>query len=170
MTRPRVTRSDGRSELEQIKALKYRYLRTLDLKQWEDFADCFVPEATGEYPGLSFDSRDALVAYLRENLGPGVLSMHHVHHPEITIDRGGAGDGVGARATGIWYVQDKVLVPDLSYIHEGAGFYTDRYVRTPDGWRIEHTRCRRTYETSWSSEDLPSLRIQRGDAYDAYDD
>lgn len=147
-------------DVEQIKALKYRYLRTLDLKQWQDFADCFVPEATGEYPGLTFDSRDALVSYMSENMGPGLLSMHHVHHPEITIDS-------AARATGIWYVHDKVLVPDLNYVHEGAGFYADRYVRTPEGWRIEHTRCRRTFEASWSSADLPSLRIRRGDAYDS---
>ena len=81
----RVTPDDA-ADIEAIKQLKYRYLRTLDLKQWDDFAECFVPEATGDYAGLAFEDRDALVAYMRENLGEGLISMHHAHHPEISVD------------------------------------------------------------------------------------
>ena len=49
---------------------------------------------------------------------------------------------------------------------EGAAFYTDRLVRTPDGWRIAHTGYRRTYEVSMSTKDLPSWKLKRGTAYD----
>ena len=49
---------DVNRDVEAIKQLKYRYLRTLDLKQWDDFAECFVPEATGDYAGLAFGDRD----------------------------------------------------------------------------------------------------------------
>ena len=71
---------------DAICQLKYRYLRTLDTKQWDEFEDCFVPEATGDYNGLVFDDRAALVAYMRENLGEGLLTMHQAHHPEIEVD------------------------------------------------------------------------------------
>ena len=37
------------ADVEQVKQLKYRYLRTLDLKQWEEFESLFLPEATGSY-------------------------------------------------------------------------------------------------------------------------
>ncbi len=145
-------------DLEQIRQLKYRYLRTLDLKRWEDFAECFVPEATGDYAGLVFERRDALVAFMRENMGEGLISMHHAHHPEIVVD--------GDAATGTWYLEDKVLVPELHYVLEGAAFYTDRYVRTPQGWRILHTGYRRTFEVSMSTADLASYQVTRGTAYD----
>lgn len=139
-------------DLEQIRRLKYRYLRTLDTKQWEEFADCFVPEATGDYNGLVFDDRAALVAYMRENLGEGMLTMHQVHHPEIDVD--------GDTATGRWYLQDKVIVPAFDFMLEGAAFYEDRYARTPDGWRVTHTGYRRTFEMTYDLKDLPGCRIK----------
>ena len=144
---------------EQIRQLKYRYLRTLDLKEWDAFEQCFVPEATGDYDGLAFEDRAALVAFMRENMGPTLISMHHAHHPEIEVD--------GDAATGTWYLEDKVLVPDLDYALEGAAFYSDRYVRTPDGWRIAHTGYRRTFEVSMSTRDLASYTVKRGSAYNA---
>ena len=146
-------------DIAQIKQLKYRYLRTLDLKQWDDFARCFVPEATGDYEGLAFEDRDALVGFMRENMGEGLISMHHAHHPEITVD--------GDTAEGRWYLEDKVIVEKFDYVLEGAAFYTDRLVRTPDGWRIAHTGYRRTFEISMSTTDLASYKVKRGTAYDA---
>jgi hypothetical protein len=145
-------------DIEAIKQLKYRYLRTLDLKRWDDFAECFVPEATGDYAGLEFDDRAALVEYMRTNLGDGLISMHHAHHPEITV--------TGDTAEGHWYLEDKVIVPEFEFVLEGAAFYSDRYVRTPDGWRIAHTGYRRTYEATMSMTDLPSYQVKRGTAYD----
>ena len=145
-------------DLEQIRQLKYRYLRTLDLKRWDDFAACFVPEATGDYAGLVFGDRDALVAFMREHMGPGLISMHHAHHPEIEVD--------GDRATGTWYLEDRVIVPEHQFVLEGAAFYADRYLRTTQGWRIAHTGYERTYEVTVSTADLASFRVERGRAYD----
>jgi hypothetical protein len=148
-------------DIEEIRQLKYRYLRTLDLKRWEEFAECFVPDATGDYAGLTFESRSALVGYMRENLGEGLISMHHAHHPEITLDEWG-----GDRASGRWYLEDKIIVPDLDLVLEGAAFYTDRYVRTTNGWRISHTGYERTFEITLSTADLASYKLKRGRAYD----
>jgi hypothetical protein len=145
-------------DLERIKQLKYRYLRTLDLKLWDEFTECFVPEVTGDYAGLVFENRDALVGYMRENLGEGLISMHHAHHPEITVD--------GDEATGRWYLEDRVIVPALQFVLEGAAFYSDRYVRTSEGWRVSHTGYKRTFEVSMSTADLPSWKLKRGAAYD----
>jgi hypothetical protein len=145
--------------LEEIKRLKYRYLRTLDLKRWDDFAEVFLPGVTGDYgEGLSFGSRDELVGYMRENLGPSLVTVHHCHHPEITV--------TGDEARGTWYLEDRVLVPDFRMVLEGAAFYDDRYVRTADGWRIAHTGYRRTYEITYSMDDLAGFRLTRGTAYD----
>lgn len=144
--------TDGWRDLEDVKQLKYRYLRTLDTKQWEEFAACFLPEATADYNGLEFGDRAALVDYMRTNLGEGLITLHQVHHPEISID--------GDVATARWYLQDKVLVPAFSFMLEGAAFYEDRYQRTPEGWRVAHTGYRRTYEATYNLVDLPSLQVK----------
>jgi hypothetical protein len=54
---------------------------------------------------------------MRENLVPSVITMHHCHHPEITVD--------GDTATGTWYLEDKVIVPEQRFVLEGAVFYSD---------------------------------------------
>lgn len=143
--------SDIRDDIDAISRLKYAYLRCLDTKQWDDFADCFTPEATADYNGLEFADRAALVDYMRANLGEGLITLHQVHHPEISID--------GDEATARWYLQDKVIVEAFRFMLEGAAFYTDRYVRTPEGWRVAHTGYRRTYEMTYDLNDLPGVKI-----------
>jgi SnoaL-like protein len=139
-------------DITAISQLKYRYLRSLDTKAWDEFADCFVPEATGDYNGLAFDDRAALVSYMRENLPEGFFTMHQVHHPEVTVD--------ADHATGRWYLQDKVIVPAFQFMLEGSAFYDDRYVRTPQGWRVSHTGYRRTFEITYDLADLPGTKVK----------
>ncbi|MFZ5846720.1 MAG: nuclear transport factor 2 family protein [Actinomycetota bacterium] len=149
---------EGLLAVEAIKQLKYRYLRTLDLKQWDEFERVFVPEATGDYgEGLAFPDRDSLVGFMRDSLGPQMITLHQCHHPEIAVD--------GDRARGVWYLEDKVLMPEHRLVLEGAAIYEDRYVRTEDGWRIEHTGYRRTYEATMSMDDVPSYNLKIGTAY-----
>jgi SnoaL-like protein len=138
-------------DIDEICRLKYRYLRSLDTKRWGEFEACFVPEVTADYNGLVFEDRATLVAYMRKNLGLGVVTMHQVHHPEITVD--------GDTASGRWYLQDRVIVEEFRFMLEGAAFYEDRYLRTPDGWRVSHTGYRRTFEMTYSLDDLPGLRL-----------
>lgn len=145
--------------IEEIKRLKYRYLRTLDLKRWDEFAEVFVPTATADYgEGLVFSDRDGLVAFMRDSLGPQMVTLHQCHHPEISVERD--------RATGVWYLEDKVLMPEHRLVLEGAAFYEDRYVQTEEGWRIEHTGYRRTYEATTSMDDLPGYKLRIGSAYE----
>jgi hypothetical protein len=138
-------------DIREISQLKYRYLRTLDSKDWDAFEQCFVPEATGDYNGLVFDDRATLVSYMRENLGEGLVTMHQAHHPEIEVD--------GDTATGGWYLYDRVIVEAFSFMLEGAAFYSDRYVRTPEGWRVSHTGYRRTFEATYNLGDLPGFKL-----------
>ncbi|UMG94527.1 nuclear transport factor 2 family protein [Nocardioides sp. TF02-7] len=148
---PEPRRPVVRADVDAICRLKYRYLRLLDTKQWDEFGRCFAPGATADYAGLAFDDPVALVDYMRANVGEGVITMHTVHHPEIDVD--------GDTATGRWYLHDKVLVDAFRFALEGAAIYADRYVRTADGWRIAHTGYERTFELSWSLDDPAGARL-----------
>ncbi|GAB2689786.1 nuclear transport factor 2 family protein [Nocardia thraciensis] len=136
-----------------ISRLKFRYLRALDTKSWDDFADTLIPEATATYSEyLQFESRDAFLAFMRNTLGPHVITEHRCDHPEIDVD--------GDSATGTWYLADTVLIPAHNMLLRGAAFYSDQYVKCADGrWRIAHTGYERTYEVVLSLSDLPSLRL-----------
>lgn len=131
----------------EIKQVKYRYLRALDTKSWPEFAATLTHDVTGDY-GESlgqthrFTDRDSLVDYLRTSLGAGIITEHRVAHPEITVD--------GDEASGTWYLQDRVIAPDVDFMLIGAAFYRDRYRRTDEGWKICATGYDRTYHASMS--------------------
>jgi hypothetical protein len=144
--------------LESIRQAKYRYLRCVDLKLWDELADTFTPDATANYgtPALGeplrLSGRDAIVAFMRKSLGPGLITTHFASQPEITIH--------GDTAEGTWCFEDTVIATEYHLMIKGAAFYEDRYARGSDGrWRIAHTGYVRTYEVTLSLDDLPSFRI-----------
>lgn len=136
-----------------IEELKYRYVRALDTKDWDLFRSTFADDATAVYgERLEFTDADAIVAFMRENLGPTMVTLHQVHHPEITVD--------GDTATGRWSLQDRVIMTEYRLLLDGASIYDDRYVRGDDGeWRIAHTGYVRLFEQTVSMDDLPSFRL-----------
>jgi hypothetical protein len=139
--------------IEELRQLKYRYLRSLDLKQWDEFADTLTPDVTASYgDNLTFGNRDEVVAFMREMLGPSIITVHHCHHPEIDVG--------GDAATGIWHLDDTVIITEHRMVLRGAAFYEDGYVRCDDGqWRISRTGYRRTYEATLSLDDVPSFQL-----------
>ncbi len=139
--------------LREIEHLKYRYLRALDLKQWDDFAAVFEPDATGDYGAdLRFAGADQIVKFMRDSLGPDIITVHQVHQPEIRV--------TGSTATGVWSLMDRVIATEHGILIEGAAVYRDDYRRGDDGqWRIAHTGYERIYESTISLEDWPSWKL-----------
>ena len=147
--------------IEAIKRVKYRYLRALDTKHWDDFADTLTEDIVGDY-GSSlgkehhFTNRTDLVEFMRTSMPAGVITEHRVTHPEITVDD-------SDEAEGTWYLQDRVIVPEFNFMLFGAAFYRDRYRRTEDGWKICATGYQRTYEVSQSTEGM-NFKVKPGPA------
>jgi hypothetical protein len=140
--------------IREIEQLKYRYIRTLDLKLWDEFAETLTADVAASYgPKLSFVGRDEVVGFMRSSLGPAIITVHHVHHPEIEL----AGDS----ATGTWYLQDTVVITEHRMLLRGAAFYRDRYVRDDDGWRIAETGYTRSYESVETLDDSWKLTANR---------
>jgi hypothetical protein len=98
---------EGFCSLEEIRQVKYRYLRCIDLKLWDEIAEVFTERATLDYGTIAYGKplqitgRSEIVAFLRAKLGPDTLTTHAAGQPEITVD--------GDTATGIWSLQDTVL-------------------------------------------------------------
>jgi SnoaL-like domain len=144
--------------LEDIRRVKHRYLRCVDLKRWDDMSEVFTPDATADYgtPALGepvrLAGREEIVSFLRTQLGPDIITVHFASQPEIDVD--------GDTATGTWCFEDTVIATAYRFLIKGAAFYEDRYARGADGrWRIAHTGYVRTYEMSMSLDDVPSLKL-----------
>ena len=129
-------------EIEAIKRLKYKYVRCLDQKRWDELVDCFTEDAVAAYSGgkYAYDGRDAIVAFLVESMGDaGFLSAHRVSQPEIDL-------ADASHAVGTWALVDEVLVNQYGVRVRGAAFYRDEYVKVDGQWRIARTGYDRSFE------------------------
>jgi hypothetical protein len=128
--------------IEDIKRLKAKYFRCMDNKDWDGFASVFADDAVMDMSGEMRDGTtagegvtkgaSAIAAFVKGAIEM-VCTVHHGHMPEIEITS-------PTTATGIWAMEDKLWWPagsPLTAMH-GYGHYHERYVRTADGWRIEH--------------------------------
>ncbi|OBA83829.1 bile acid 7-alpha dehydratase [Mycobacterium sp. 1164966.3] len=152
--------NDAATDVEAIKRVKYRYLRALDTKHWDDFADTLTDDVRGDYGSsvgkeLHFTNRADLVEYMRSACGPNVVTEHRVTHPEIDV--------TGDTASGSWYLQDRVIVAEFNFMLIGAAFYRDQYRRSDGEWRISATGYDRTYEATMSLDGL-NFKVKPGRA------
>jgi hypothetical protein len=145
-------------DIEALRALKARYFRFLDTKDWDGLATVFTPDAvfdlrevssvrhprTGAWTppydgdGAVFRGREAVMKMIRDATEWRV-TLHHGHMGEIDITSPDT-----ARA--IWAMTDIILSapgdePPLEM--RGWGHYHDTYVRLTEGWAIQTTKITR---------------------------
>lgn len=131
--------------IEAIRAVKARYCRTLDTRDWDGFAALFTDDAvldvredTGNPPitGIA-----AIVAQVRFAVDHAA-SSHQVHTPEIALQG-------PDRAEGVWAMQDRVVwhpgkspIPGVASI-TGYGQYHESYRCEGGVWKIAALRLSR---------------------------
>jgi hypothetical protein len=142
-------------ELEGIKRVKYRYMRCLDQKLWEEMATCFTDDAVAGYSGgkYHYDGPEAIVEFLVRSMGAETFhSSHRIHQPEIDL----TGPDT---AVGTWAMDDVVVMVDWDLTLRGAAFYTDEYRKVDGDWKIARTGYKRTYEEIQPRADTPGLKL-----------
>lgn len=131
------------ADIEAIKALKARYFRLMDTKDWDGLAAVFTDDVAidmMETGGGVTRSVAEYMPFLRANI-EDVATVHHGHTPEITLTS-------ATTASGTWAMEDMLWWPDgeaqsgLRNLH-GYGHYHEEYRRTGDGWRISAMRLSR---------------------------
>jgi len=133
--------------IEEIKQLKARYFRCMDMKDWDGFAAVFAPDARMDVSGeLSDDVADGsgvttgdreITAFVRESI-EDVTTVHHGHTPEIDVTS-------PTTAAGVWAMEDHLWWPEGSPIMSmhGYGHYHETYEKTQGRWRIKSTTLTR---------------------------
>ena len=139
--------------VEEIKALKARYFRCMDTRDWPGMHDVFTTDAVMDMReemaslvevGMNVSGegliigRDAIIPSMSTAVGP-TRTVHHGHMPEIELLS-------ETEATGVWAMEDLILFPSGSPKQrlQGYGHYHETYTRGPDGrWRIAKLRLTR---------------------------
>lgn len=167
--------SRGPDNFVELVRLKARYCRYVDLKQWDELAELFVPHARFDGFGSAPPGADLqkFIAGVSERLSEAV-SVHHCHMPDIVFLS-------ADRARGVWAMEDYVQWPAGTRVREastasgfkGYGFYEDEYSLTELGWKISFSRLTRLrldpieeakepIARGWSSPNKDWLRFQKG--------
>ncbi len=142
-------------ELEAIRQLKYRYMRCVDQKRWDELAQLFTEDAVSSYSDgkYHFEGREKIMEFLVSSMDrKSFLSSHRVTQPEIEITS-------PSTARAIWALEDTVIDTQHEIMIRGAAFYTDEYVKVDGEWKIRSTGYSRTFEEMFSRKDIPSLRL-----------
>jgi hypothetical protein len=124
--------------VEEIRALKARYLGSCDAKDPETMRSCFCDgPVTIDFGRVGvYETADALVDIFRQlGCNDWVVEMHHGVNPRIDVAAG------GDRASGQWGLHYQMInTRDLTLTQLGA-VYEDEYRRTPQGWKIAASKC-----------------------------
>lgn len=118
-------------DIEAIKQVKARYLRTVDEKDWEGFRGVFTDDVVWDTRSTGAQlvtGADAVRDFVKENLDPA-LCVHHCHMPEIELIS-------PTTATGIWASEDLIRWPDGRELH-GYGHYRETYEKIDGNWFIK---------------------------------
>jgi 3-phenylpropionate/cinnamic acid dioxygenase small subunit len=126
---------------DAVTSVCVRYATALDTRDWELLRSCFTPDAKGDYGGIgALDGYEDFERVCRRALEPLAASQHLLGNFAVRV----AGDEASATC----YFQAQHVKPGTAggdtYIV--AGTYSDRHVRTADGWRIAH----RTLTVTWT--------------------
>ena len=125
--------ADALADQAAIARLTHDYCWALDTKDWEALRDVFVPDVVAHL-SRELHGVDAVIERISGALGPLDDSQHLVATHRIDVE--------GDTATGRCYLQ-------AQHVRRGTeggdnfmvgGRYEDRYVRTPEGWRIAERR------------------------------
>jgi hypothetical protein len=133
--------------IEDIKALKARYFRCMDEKDWPGLQAVFAPDLVADFRDSTGTRNEALLTHGAEpyvtNLAPilqNITTTHHGHMPEIEITS-------PTTATGIWAMEDLLWVGEGAPVPyktmRGFGHYHETYEKHDGRWVIKTVRLSR---------------------------
>tara|TARA_B100000965_G_scaffold120403_1_gene99356 strand:- start:30 stop:515 length:486 start_codon:yes stop_codon:yes gene_type:complete len=130
-------------DIEEIKNLKHRYFRAIDMADFDLLDNVFADNITIDYRGGTYrwesEGKDTIKESLKHAFHNQAASMHTAHHPEIKIIS-------ETEAIGKWYLQDIFYNFDMDSVTQGTALYEDKYIKLDNNWLISHSEYDRIWE------------------------
>jgi len=130
------------SDRLEIQDLQTSYSHAIDFQRWDELDDVFTPDAFIDYTvfGGPKGSYSEIKEFLSTTMPMFSSYYHMVSTSKVVLD--------GDTATGVTVCHNPMVLPS----EDGSGqvfvcglWYHDKYVRTPDGWRISERIEEKTY-------------------------
>lgn len=127
-------------DIEAIRKVKAKYWYCVDMKLWDDLADCFADDVILCVPTLKdIQGRKAVVQYMKERLGQSsLIAVHQGHQPDIEIKSENS-------AKGVWALRDNLIDSQTKKAFKGRGFYEDEYIKENGRWKIKKSKLSYIY-------------------------
>ena len=144
-------------DIEDIKNLKHRYFRAIDMADFDLLDNIFTDDITVDYRGGTYrwesQGKETIIESLRYSFHNQACAMHTGHHPEIDVIS-------ETEAKGKWYLQDIFYNIDQNIVTQGTALYEDVYVKLDGQWLIKHSEYDRIWEqVSPISSDIKFTKI-----------
>ena len=136
--------------IEEIKQLKSRRDRAVDLKDWETYEALHAPDHRSHVEGMDpWNSAAEMVANVSRALSQ-VTSVHHSHTPDITFES-------PTKANGVWAMEDNIFWKQGDEEHwlHGTGFYYETYEKRGGKWVFTWRRLKRQHVRMSPGADPP---------------
>jgi 3-phenylpropionate/cinnamic acid dioxygenase small subunit len=112
----------------------FAYAWALDMKQWDELTDVFLPDATAELSSPMLHGVEAIQQRVASALTLLDASQHLISNHQVEVD----GDTARCRCQlSAQHVRRGVEGGETFIV---GGRYEDDLVRTPAGWRIRHRK------------------------------
>lgn len=127
---------DPSGDIEAIRRLKARYVRSLDGQDWEALRAVFTDDAEIDVSddGAGVVQGAATIASSIAAALEGASTAHQATTAEIDVS--------GDEARGVWAMTDVIVFADGTRL-EGSGHYHERYRRVGGEWLIAGLRLTR---------------------------
>jgi hypothetical protein len=127
------------SDRDEIIDVAIRYTWALDTKHVDDLRNVFTADATAVLRGVECSGVDSIIARIGGSILRLDRTQHLVGNHQVTVE--------GDTGTHRCHLQSQHVLESAeggsNYIV--GGYYEDRVVRTPDGWRIAHRLMQQTW-------------------------
>lgn len=145
----------------EISDVQLRYATGLDSRDWALFRSCFTDEIDTDFSSIFGGAprrvnADKWAASAKQTLGGLKATQHMITNHVITVN--------GDEAVCIAYVQARHFLPNDTgdNTQNMFGYYTNRFVRTPAGWKIRACKLTVTWNTgNWQIFALGRERMKK---------
>ena len=124
-----------------------RYATSVDTCDWELFLTCYTDDIEMDMTSIGFDKplnmpAKEFLEIIKQAVSPFDSTQHILSNHVVKIN--------GDNAECISYLQAQHFRQDETGVHTLTigGYYSNSYVRTPDGWRISKYKVTKTWMTT----------------------
>jgi len=142
MDSSKINELDDRASISDV---IYRYSTGVDGKDWALFRTCFADPLNADFTSTGVPAPrtfplDTWIRVVQKTLSPYRVTQHFNSNVIIKVN--------GDEATAVVYLKARHFPlddPDNKKIWDVGGYYTDRLVRTPEGWKIANLKFTQTW-------------------------